>query len=303
MKSDLKFVNSCCRTQVEKWVLIISVGPDMQYFVGSFDGKTFRNDNSKTTELWVDYGPDTYAGITYNLLPDGRRIFVNWMSRWEYAQTLNFSNWNGQMGIPRELKLIPNEANQILLTSLPAREIELLRVKKLYSFKNVTIGSNSIFNVGSTGGRRDETRLLDVELSVDLSQFLRNDTLGIEFTNPREKLSISFTGSEFILNRTQAVRKDFNPKFGRVWTAPRLLNSTQLKLRIIVDRSAIEVYADDGLTVMAALYFSDEDLASNLNVFVKERSTVNLVELNVYQLKSIYAPAKPNIPPKMQRAK
>lgn len=264
----------------------------MQYFVGSFDGKTFKNENSNTTELWVDYGPDTYAGVTYNLLPDGRRIFVNWMSRWEYAPTLNFSTWNGQMGIARELKLV-NITNQLLLKSVPVRELESLRVKQVHSFKNVTIGSNSTFNIGSASHLKEERRLLDVELAMDLSRFQFNDTLGIEFTNCKEKLSILFTGNEFILNRTEAVRPNFNPNFGRVWKAPRLLNSTELKLRIVIDRSSIEFYADDGLTVMAALYFSEEDIASNINIFVKERSTINLSELNVYQLKSIWPQRKP----------
>lgn len=277
----------CSRREIEKWILIISVGPNMQYFVGSFDGKTFTNDNPKETELWIDHGPDSYAGITYNLLPDKRRIFISWMNRWEYAVSLNFSTWNGQMGLPRELKLIENPKNRFLLSSMPVREIESLRVKQVHNIRNVSIGPNSILKIGSLSGN-SERRLLDIELTVDLAHFQTNDTLGIEFTDVKQKLSVSFTGKEFILDRTHAGRKDFNPNYGLVWNAPRLITTPHLKLRIIIDRSSIELYADGGLSVLSGLFYSDEDLASNINIFVEGRSTVNLLELKVHQLKSIW---------------
>lgn len=259
----------------------------MQYFIGSFDGKTFTNENSRETELWIDYGPDSYAGITYNLLPDKRRIFISWMNRWEYAASLNFSIWNGQMGIARELKLIADTNNRFLLSSLPVREIETLRVNRIHNLKNISIGSNSTFTIGSLSGGKDR-RLLNIEMIVDLTQFQMNNTLGIEFTDFKQKLSVFFSGNEFVLDRTHAGRKDLNPNYGLVWKAPRLLNTTHLKLRIIIDRSSIELYADDGLSVMAGLYYSDEDLASNIHIFVKEHSIINLKEFNVYQLKSIW---------------
>lgn len=269
--------------------MIISVGPDMQYFVGSFNGTTFRNENSQNTELWVDYGPDTYAGVTYNLLPDKRRVFLNWMNRWEYAQTLNISTWNGQMGIARELKLVAVK-DQFLISSLPVREFNSLRVKRVHNFKNVTIGPNSAFQIGSSVTEGKEKRLLDIELTVNLTQFQTNDSLGIEFAGVKEKLSILFTGKEFVLDRSNASNagRNFKPNWGTIWKAPRQLSTPLLKLRIILDRSSIELFADDGLSVMAALYYSEEDLASNINISVKERAIVNLLELNVYQLKGIW---------------
>lgn len=272
--------------------MIVSVGPDIQYFIGSFDGQTFKNENSNVTELWVDYGPDSYAGITYNMLPDKRRIFVSWMNRWEYAASLNFSVWNGQMSIARELKLHADaDARRLRLASLPVREIESLRVKRVHSIQNISMGSNSTFKLGSLSDG-NERHLLDAEITVDLVRFqAKDDALEIKFAGVEQELSVLFTGNEFVLNRTNAVRKDFNANFGRVWKAPRHINSSILRLRIIIDRSSIELYADDGLTVMAALYYSDEDIASNFNVYhrsAKSDAVINLIELNVYQMKSIW---------------
>ena len=51
-----------------RWVLDVDINPGGvaggsggQYFVGSFDGTRFVNDNSPATTLWVDYGKDFYA--------------------------------------------------------------------------------------------------------------------------------------------------------------------------------------------------------------------------------------------------
>lgn len=276
--------------QVEKWVLIISLGPDQQYFVGSFDGTTFKNENPASTELWVDYGPDSYAGVTYDGSPDDRRIFISWMNRWEYARSLNFSTWNGQMGIARELNLVATPTNGIRLASVPVREFDSLRVRQVHQIENVSIGPNSSLAIGSLseGPRK---HLLDIESIVDLTHVQANDTLVIELSGENDKLSVLFNGREFILDRSKAGRKDFNPKYGLVWKAPRLTNSTDLKLRIVLDRSSIELFADDGLSVLAGLYFSEEDLASNIKISLKssnEQSSINLKKVNVHQLKSIW---------------
>ncbi len=83
----------------QKWVLLVSLndggpngGSGTQYFIGDFDGKTFINDNSKNQILWLDYGRDNYAGVTWSDIPDedGRRIFMGWMSNWSYAEVVPY---------------------------------------------------------------------------------------------------------------------------------------------------------------------------------------------------------------------
>ena len=57
-------------------VLIVNMNPGgpnggsaTQYFMGAFDGKTFRATQPGTR--WLDYGPDNYAGVTWTNLPAG----------------------------------------------------------------------------------------------------------------------------------------------------------------------------------------------------------------------------------------
>jgi len=94
----------------EKWVLIISIGnggpnggSGTQYFVGDFDGTTFTSDQKEYK--WLDWGTDNYAGVTYNQVPNGDRIFIGWMSNWQYALTTPTSNWRSAMTLPRKLTL------------------------------------------------------------------------------------------------------------------------------------------------------------------------------------------------------
>jgi fructan beta-fructosidase len=77
-------------SDIEKWVLLISVNPGapnggsgIQYFIGDFDGTTFTTD--QTESRWIDLGRDNYAGVTFNDTPNNERIFIGWMSNWDYA--------------------------------------------------------------------------------------------------------------------------------------------------------------------------------------------------------------------------
>lgn len=168
--------------------------------MGSFDGKTFTSDNSENTVLWLDFGPDSYAGITYNPLPDGRRIFTSWMNRWEYASNLNFNAWAGQMGIARELKL-KQVGDKIRLSSLPVRELENLRTGRV-SKQNIPITDNYVYQVAENGGNKTE-HLLDMEMTLHLKNLKENNSFDIICSGMNHYLNISFKGNEITLDLGQ----------------------------------------------------------------------------------------------------
>jgi len=86
------------------WVLIVNINPGgpqggsaTQYFTGDFDGKAFKPNRSDTR--WIDQGTDEYAGVTWSNTGN-RRIFLGWMSNWEYATSVPTKAWRSAMTIP-----------------------------------------------------------------------------------------------------------------------------------------------------------------------------------------------------------
>ena len=72
-----------------------------------------------------------------------------------------------------------------------------------------------------------------------------------------EKLIVGYHADkkQFYIDRTKAGVSNFNKGFAAVAVAPRLSNTTNMDLSILLDKTSIELFADGGLTVMTALFF------------------------------------------------
>lgn len=270
--------------------------PIHQYFIGSFDGKRFVNWTPHN--FWIDYGPDSFAGVVWPEMPDGRRFFINWMNRWEYAVALadNFKGWTGQMSFVRELKVV-YVGYDIRLTSYPIREIESLRTNHVGA-KNITIMKRYNFDIARGGNKKKH--LVDIEMTLNLIKFMASDAFDIVFAGKTDELKISFKENKFILDRSAAgkvipnshyAQKQGIRTFDQLWTAPRLIDDPIMKLRIIIDANCIEMFMDNGLSAMSALFYSEEDIASKMTIHVhshSKHSQICLNELNVYEMKSIW---------------
>ncbi|MEL6925104.1 MAG: glycoside hydrolase family 32 protein, partial [Bacteroidota bacterium] len=128
-------------TNETKYVLLVSINPGApnggsgtQYFVGDFDGRSFVLDENFSGQVqnengvWIDYGRDNYAGVTWSDIPetDGRRLFLGWMSNWHYAQVVPTDTWRSAMTLPRVLSLKKTDRGYQLFTQM-AKEVEQLR--------------------------------------------------------------------------------------------------------------------------------------------------------------------------------
>ena len=115
----------------EKWVLIVSVNPGgpvigsgTMYFVGNFDGEKFTADDLGYP-LWLDYGLDNYAGVTWSNTPDGRIILIGWMNNWSYSGDVPCDPWRSAFTLPRELSLVDYQGKPVL-ASRPVKELDKL---------------------------------------------------------------------------------------------------------------------------------------------------------------------------------
>lgn len=227
----------------EKWVMLVSINPGgpqggsaTQYFIGDFDGTTFIPDSD--AHAWIDYGADNYAGVTFSDIPneDGRRIFIGWMSNWQYANVVPTINWRNGMTIPRELSLVNSEKGGLLLKSRPVQELSNASKERL------TFGvEDAMINL-----KQDYFSLDIRNIEGELSLSLVNDE--------EESVNIILRSDSIIVDRTQAGISTFSEVFAATHKAP-LFSSKVEKLEVLVDACSIEVFVNDGETVMTELLF------------------------------------------------
>ena len=131
----------------DKWVLLVSLNPGgyqigsgTQYFVGQWNGKEFIADDLQTR--WLDYGRDNYAGITFNDAPNNCRIFIGWMSNWEYAGEVPTDPWRSAMTLPRELSL---QADTLIQRAITTQDLP--RVSFTTSGGSIRISESTARNV------------------------------------------------------------------------------------------------------------------------------------------------------------
>ena len=49
---------------------------------------------------WLDYGRDFYAGVTFNNVPDNKRIMIAWMNNWQYGGNIPTDPWRSANSVP-----------------------------------------------------------------------------------------------------------------------------------------------------------------------------------------------------------
>jgi fructan beta-fructosidase len=264
----------------KQWVLFVSVNPGgpnggsaTQYFVGQFDGKTFTP--YQTDTRWVDYGPDDYAGVTWSNT-GSRKIFLGWMSNWQYATKVPTERWRSAMTVPRNLGLV-KPGDKYLVKSNPVEELKVLSGKQV-TVKNI---SATNYDLTKTFGKLTGPVQLKInsdnikDFSITLSNSL-NQQLVIGFDQNK---------NQFFIDRTNSGKVDFEKGFAKTHFAPRFASTKSFNLTLIIDNASVELFADNGLTVMTEIFFPDETY-TNINVQSKNDFKISALTFN--KLKSIW---------------
>ncbi|HLR32553.1 MAG TPA: glycoside hydrolase family 32 protein [Fodinibius sp.] len=270
-----------------KWVLQVDLNPGSvaggsggQYFVGEFDGHTFtQSPKTKDQTLWVDYGKDFYAVQSFSNAPNDRRIWLAWMNNWEYAGDVPTDPWRGAMTIPREVGLRATEGGARLYQK-PVKEI-----KNLYGehqeMKNITV-SNETY---SHEALRGTTYKLRAEIKLDDA-----DRFGLKVRKGKmEETIIGYDVSEkeLFVDRQKSGQVQFQEKFAnRVQTVPLKAKNGSITLEILVDRSSVEVFANNGERVITDRIFPDS--SSQGIEFFSSGGAININQLDFWSLQSVW---------------
>ena len=251
-----------------KWVLLVSINPaapnggsGTQYFVGDFDGQKFTLDTDFKQQLqqdravWLDYGRDNYAGVTWSNIPkkDGRKLFIGWMSNWEYARDVPTETWRSAMTIPRELKLKKNE-KEFVLSSAPVSELSKY-VSKTIVKETLTVNNQKTIITQS------EIDLSRVRIQLEMNH-LKSDKYDFTFQNSfgdRLSFGIDNIKKQYYLNRQNSGKVTFSDKFANTISKAPIKNpSNMLKIEVLVDKTSIEVFYNDGETIMTEIFFPNK---------------------------------------------
>ncbi len=245
-----------------KWVLSLSgshpAGPTfvgMQYFVGEFDGTTFKADDK--TVRYLDYGKDFYAGIVYNNMTD-RTVMIGWLNNWTYANKVPTTPWRGAMAIPRKLTLKKFDTEYQLMQA-PIAELTAQRGNEIANLEEYSGGSFEI----------------EVESEPNAGELVEL------FSFESQQVTVGIENGFVYIDRTRSGIVDFDKNFPSIDRAP-ILSKGNVKLRIVVDQSSVEVFVNDGESTITSL------------IFPKRRNKIRLIHRNkitslkAWEIKSVW---------------
>ena len=274
-----------------RWVLIVNVGSGApaggsgtQYFVGAFDGQRYTLDPSfptgKDTGLWADFGPDFYAAVSWNDLPkrDGRRLWLGWMSNWQYANDVPTAPWRSAMSMPRELGLKRTAAG-LRLVQNPVRELRSLRGPR-HRFRGGSVAAANAWL------ERDAIHgdLLEIQAEFTL---LPKGNAGVRlFRGAREETSVCVDGDRgrVYLDRTRSGNVAFHSKFPGVYSAPLAVGASRVRLHLFLDACSVEASVNDGEAWLTALVFPSAE-SRGVQLFGSETGS-RIASLEVWPLRS-----------------
>jgi fructan beta-fructosidase len=269
-------------TNEKHWVLLVSINPGgpnggsaTQYFIGDFDGKKFTTNAEKSQSIWIDYGPDNYAGVTYSNIEGDRKIFLGWMSNWAYAEAVPTDPWRSANTIPRDLSL-QKINDKVYVRSAPSKEIQNIStawvVLEDAEVKDSLVLSGPAF---------------DPSMSVVSAAFDAKDFAFVLSNNAGEEVRVGYEkqSNRFYIDRSNSGKTDFSKAFNGLVYAPRFATAEKIKVTMVTDVSSVEVFFDDGISVLTALFFPTEKL-SVLRIETSEPVAVS--QIRTTQLKSVW---------------
>jgi len=226
-------------------------GGDGKYMVGTFDGRRFTPETD-AIESKVGYFS---AAQTWSDIPssDGRRIQIGW-TKGDFPGM----GFNQQFSIPCELSLRTFDEG-IRLCRVPVREIEKLRVER-YSISAGTLKLGRGVLSGISG------ELLEVRSEIDLG-----DTEEVVFVL-RGTPVVYFAKDKTLFCRDR--KAELRPVNNRI------------KLHILVDRTCIEIFANEGRVSMF-LSFPLDTNDTSVELFARW-GRARVERLDIWSLKSIW---------------
>jgi sucrose-6-phosphate hydrolase SacC (GH32 family) len=237
-----------------KWVFMAA---NNRYVVGSFDGKTFT---PETDSLPSEHGPNFYAAQTFSDLPNGRRVQIGWMRGGNYPDM----PFNQQMSFPSELTLRTTPRGPRLFRT-PVKEIESLYAGRKLELRDTTLPADHDLLDAFKGELFD----IDAEIEPGSAKSVTLTVRGLPISFHAEGAGGALTCWDR--------RVTLTPQDGRI------------KLRVLVDRTSVEIFANDGAVVLSGCFLPPDD--QRAVTLTAAGGSGKAVKVTVRELKSAWVAA------------
>jgi levanase/fructan beta-fructosidase len=235
-----------------KWMLSVSSGGDhgplMQYFVGDFDGTTFKSDNPTGTVFSIDNGDTFYAGIPWRA--KGESTLLGWLQN---GRPETFP-WKGQMSIPRDLSL-RTTADGVRLFQQPSGVIQnsLNKLSKSHAeITKKTIGDD--LKLPQAGNSNSYW----IEAEFSLNDAKQAGFKIAQSTDGQKAITLGYDAAkQQLFIDCSSAEKDNKSKENLIQTTELKITGGTVKLQLLVDRSSVELFGNNGEKVISTMIYPD----------------------------------------------
>jgi sucrose-6-phosphate hydrolase SacC (GH32 family) len=267
---ELDVRNSQGKRVGSHWVLSVNLNPGGvaggsgdQYFVGQFDGTRFTEDHPNSGQHWADWGKDFYASTAFSNIPTSQnQLWIAWMGNWQYAGTAPSLPGRGEMTVARRIYLRNDEARGsaeplalVQKPVLPASTVKPAAASLTIDQANAKAGGKepggSVYRLRAT---------LSPGAASEVGIRLRRSSTDPNAAAPEETVvGIDRAKGQIFVDRRHSGLISFSPDFPARTAAPlRHPEAKSIPIEIVVDRNSVEVFAEDGETVLTNLIYPSD---------------------------------------------
>ncbi|MEU0810571.1 glycoside hydrolase family 32 protein [Streptomyces sp. NPDC005970] len=224
------------------------------YWTGSFDGTTFTAD--APDPQWLDHGWDWYAAVTFEkrdangTLDPAARYAIGWLNHWDYANTtptIDCDGFNGTDSIVREITLKRAANGTYYLASQPIAALDD-QVSRTVNLGDLEVDGRRVLDY--TGTAYELTTEIAWDQLTGAGLQLRRSADGGRHIDAGIYHDYAF------VNRGYAVSPDSSGRW-RESRTPFDPSARTVRLRILIDRTSVEMFVDDGRYVHSSEAFPD----------------------------------------------
>ena len=251
-------------------------------YTGYFSG-TYQNQRFQPTSLhMLDYGGHFYAPQILRE-ENGRYLLWGWLWEGRPQDACVQAGWAGVMTLPRELRLSP--AGKLLIT--PVAELESLRGHN-WQFQDIHLTAGDEITLAEVQGDALEIQAaFKPTAGAVFGLKVRCTSDGAEETSILCDLAQGFVTIERKKSSLNPdVYHDLKPARQVARNAPLKAKDGLIHLHLFLDRSVIEVFVNDEITLSSRIYPTRLD-SQDVRLFAYEAS-VDVPSLVVWQMASIW---------------